>query len=158
MLGIFKKKISVCAPFDGRTMDMTEVRDPVFAQLMMGDGCAIIPASGDVFAPVPGRVELIAGTRHAICLKTDEGLELMIHYGIDTVKYGGEGFDMKAAVGQQVQVGNLLCHADMDYFKKQGVDLTSPILVLDSDKFSVVNKQLGKEVTAGEPIFSVVRK
>ena len=126
VLGIFKKKISVCAPFDGRTMDMTEVRDPVFAQLMMGDGCAIIPASGDVFAPVPGRVELIAGTRHAM--------------------------------GQQVQVGDLLCHADMDYFKKQGVDLTSPILVLDSDKFSVVNKQLGKEVTAGEPIFSVVRK
>ena len=60
VLGIFKKKISVCAPFDGRTMDMTEVRDPVFAQLMMGDGCALIPASGDVLAPVSGRVELVA--------------------------------------------------------------------------------------------------
>ena len=55
VLGIFKKKISVCAPFDGRTMDMTEVRDPVFAQLMMGDGCALIPASGDVLAPEPPR-------------------------------------------------------------------------------------------------------
>ena len=87
VLGIFKKKISVCAPFDGRTMDMTEVRDPVFAQLMMGDGCALIPASGDVLAPVSGRVELVAGTGHAICLKTEEGLELMIHYGIDTVKF-----------------------------------------------------------------------
>ena len=128
VLGIFKKKISVCAPFDGRTMDMTEVRDPVFAQLMMGDGCALIPASGDVLAPVSGRVELVAGTGHAICLKTEEGLE------------------------------ELLCHADMDFFKKQGVDLTSPILVLDSNQFAVVNKQLGKDVTAGEPIFSVVRK
>ena len=146
VLGIFKKKISVCAPFDGRTMDMTEVRDPVFAQLMMGDGCALIPASGDVLAPVSGRVELVAGTGHAICLKTEEGLELMIHYGIDTVKFAGKGFE------------DLLCHADMDFFKKQGVDLTSPILVLDSNQFAVVNKQLGKDVTAGEPIFSVVRK
>ena len=65
---------------------------------------------------------------------------------------------MKAAVGQQVRGGDLLCHADMDFFKKQGVDLTSPILVLDSNQFAVVNKQLGKDVTAGEPIFSVVRK
>ena len=97
VLGIFKKKISVCAPFDGRTMDMTEVRDPVFAQLMMGDGCALIPASGDVLAPVSGRVELVAGTGHAICLKTEEGLELMIHYGIDTVKFAGKGFEVKAA-------------------------------------------------------------
>lgn len=158
VLGIFKKKISVCAPFDGRTMDMTEVRDPVFAQLMMGDGCALISASGDVLAPVSGRVELVAGTGHAICLKTEEGLELMIHYGIDTVKFAGKGFEVKAAVGQQVRVGDLLCHADMDFFKKQGVDLTSPILVLDSNQFAVVNKQLGKDVTAGEPIFSVVRK
>ena len=110
VLGIFKKKISVCAPFDGRTMDMTEVRDPVFAQLMMGDGCALIPASGDVLAPVSGRVELVAGTGHAICLKTEEGLELMIHYGIDTVKFAGKGFEVKAAVGQQVRVGDLLCH------------------------------------------------
>lgn len=158
MLGIFKKKISICAPFDGRTIDMTEVGDPVFAQLMMGDGCAIVPTSGDVFAPVSGRVELIAETKHAICLKTNEGLELMIHYGIDTVKHEGKGFDVKAVVGQQVRVGDLLCRADMDYFQKQGVDLTSPILVLDSSQFSVTDKQLGKEVTAGTPIFSVVRK
>ncbi|WP_460643409.1 PTS sugar transporter subunit IIA [Lacrimispora brassicae] len=155
---MFKKKISVCAPFDGIAMDITEVEDAVFAQLMIGDGCAIRPVSGDVFAPVSGRVELIAETGHAICLKTAEELEIMIHYGIDTVSLEGEGFDVKVEAGQQVKVGELLCHVDMEYFKAQNIDLTSPVLVLDSDKFAVVNKQLGKEVTAGEPLFSVVRK
>ena len=70
VLGIFKKKISVCAPFDGRTMDMTEVRDPVFAQLMMGDGCALIPASGDVLAP--GRTGG-TGCRDRACHMPEDG-------------------------------------------------------------------------------------
>ena len=96
MFKLFKKKeISIYAPFDGDVMDIKDVADPVFSQLMMGDGCAILPTSGIICAPVSGTVTFIINTNHAVCITTDEGLELIVHYGIDTVKYGGKGFDMK---------------------------------------------------------------
>ena len=170
MLGLLMKKISVSAPFDGTTMDITEVNDAVFAQLMMGDGCAVMPVYGEVHAsveahapvevhaPVAGRIELIAETKHAICIKTPEGLEIMLHCGIDTVKFGGEGFEILVEAGQQVRAGDLLCRCDMEYFQSNAVDLTSPILVLNSDQYAIVKKQLGKRVAAGDEIFTVVKK
>ena len=174
MFKLFKKKeISICAPFDGDVMDIKDVADPVFSQLMMGDGCAILPTSGIICAPVSGTVTFIINTNHAVCITTvtfiintnhavcittDEGLELIVHYGIDTVKYGGKGFDMKVSVGQKVKAGDILYHCDMEFFRAYSVDLTSPIVVTNGDLFKIIRKKLKNGVKTGEEIMVISKK
>lgn len=153
-----KKVIEILAPFDGETIDIATVNDPVFSQLMLGDGCAIIPSSGDVYAPVTGKIVVVAETAHSVCLKTSQGMELMIHYGIDTVKHGGNGFAMKVENDQEVQAGELLFHCDQEYFTTQGVDMTSPILIINGDSFEIKEKYLQKKVRAGDVILKVTPK
>ena len=159
MFNFFKKKdISVYAPFDGDVIDIRDVKDPVFSQLMMGDGCAIVPTSGTIYAPVSGTVTFIINTNHAVCITTDEGLELIVHYGIDTVKYGGKGFDMKVSVGQKVKAGDILYHCDMEFFRAYSVDLTSPIVVTNGDLFKIIRKKLKNGVKTGEEIMVISKK
>lgn len=158
MFNLFKKSIDIIAPFDGKTIDITEVKDPVFAQLMMGDGMAIIPSSEDIYAPVEGTIEVIAESNHSVCIKSKQGLELIIHYGIDTVKYHGQGFEMKVKLGQTVKPGDLLYHCNSQFFIDNKIDLTSPVLVLNGDKFKIINKQLNKTIKKGEVLFTVVKK
>ena len=159
MFKLFKKKeISIYAPFDGDVMDIKDVADPVFSQLMMGDGCAILPTSGIICAPVSRTVTFLINTNHAVCITTDEGLELIVHYGIDTVKYGGKGFDMKVSVGQKVKAGDILYHCDMEFFRADSVDLTSPIVVTNGDLFKIIRKKLKNGVKTGEEIMVISKK
>lgn len=159
MFNFFKKKdISVYAPFDGDVIDIRDVKDPVFSQLMMGDGCAIVPTSGTIYAPVSGTVTFIINTNHAVCITTPEGLELVVHYGVDTVKHGGKGFDMKVSIGQKVNVGDILYRCDMEYFRANNVDLTSPIVITNGDAFKITKKNLKNNAKTGEEIMVISKK
>lgn len=155
---IKNNNISICAPFDGDVIDITEVKDPVFSQMMMGDGCAILPKTGIIYAPVSGTVTFIINTNHAVCITTPEGLELILHYGIDTVKYGGDGFNMKVSVGQKVKAGDVLYQCDMEYFKTNNVDLTSPIVIANSDAFKIIKKNIKNGIKTGEEIMVITKK
>ena len=143
------------SPFAGKTMDITEVKDPVFSQGMLGDGCAILPDSGDIYAPVGGEISVIADTLHSVCIRTPQGLELIIHYGIDTVKYKGTGFEMNVKVGQKIRTGELLYRCDREYFLNHGVDMTSPVVIANGEKFIIKKKCLHKNVLPGDVIMKL---
>ncbi len=158
MLKFFKPRpIEIYSPLDGETISINKINDQVFSQGMVGEGVAIIPQSTEIISPVDGTVSIIAETNHSVCIVTKEGLELIIHYGLDTVKYKGKGFEMKVKVGQRVNKGDVLFKADDQFFKERNVDLTSPVLVLNGDDFIVENINTKENIKAGKDILFMVK-
>ena len=123
--GVTEEVISVV---DGQVVPVTEVKDPVFAGKMMGDGFAVEPTDGNVYAPVTGVVTTVFPTKHAYGLLTDDGLEVLVHIGLDTVDLEGKPFEAKVSDGQRVQAGDLLAVVDFDAVKAAGKE-TSVIVV-----------------------------
>lgn len=159
MFNLFKKKsVEILAPFAGKVIPIEEVKDDIFAQKMMGDGVAIVPSEGEIHAPIKGVVSAVANTNHAIGITSPEGIELIVHYGIDTVKHKGQGFEVFVKQGQKVEAGDLLIKADMNYFNECGVDLTSPVLVTNSSEFNIEEKAIGKSVGQGQVLYIVNKK
>ncbi|MBS5950307.1 MAG: beta-glucoside-specific PTS transporter subunit IIABC [Clostridium sp.] len=127
--------IEISSPMEGKVVSLSEVPDSTFADGLVGKGLAIIPSSGIVKSPFKGRVTTIIPTKHAIGLTSNEGIELLIHIGIDTVKLKGDGFTLKVYKGQEVNIGDELIEFDINLIKEQGLDLISPIVVTNIDEF-----------------------
>lgn len=106
-------------PISGRVLPLSKVEDAVFSSGAMGDGIAIDPTDNKVYAPFDGSVEFIADTKHAVGLKSDDGVELLIHVGMDTVKMNGKGFDVKTKVNQRVKEGDLLLEFDRNEIQRR---------------------------------------
>ena len=134
---------TVVAPMTGECIDMTTVPDPVFASLAMGNGVAIEPTEGGIYAPVTGTVTMVAGTGHAIGLLADDGTEILIHAGIDTVELNGEPFTVKVAANDQVKAGQLLIEADLDAIKAAGKPATTMVIVTNTDDYASVEQNYG---------------
>lgn len=135
MLGIFKKKtINLMMPIEGQVIKIEEVPDPAFSQKMLGDGFAIKPSKGKVYSPVRGKIVQRFPTNHAIGIESTEGLEILIHFGINTVELNGEGFKNHVDVGDVVEAGALLLEVDLDYVKGQEKSLITPIVFTKSDQ------------------------
>ncbi len=158
MFNFIKKKLEVVSPFDGMVVDVTDIKDPVFSQKMMGDGIGLIPTSDEIRSPIDGIVEVVAPTKHAVVVKSAEGIEIIVHYGIDTVKYQGKGFEFVVKEKDIVNKGDLLFKCNSGLFKKENVDLSSPILLIDGTNYQVIDKQIGKTVKTGELIYRVIKK
>lgn len=142
MLGMFQKKvIKLQSPIPGRIVDLIEVPDQVFAEKMMGDGFAVIPSRGSVVSPFDGEVVMVFRTKHAVGLRSKEGLELLIHVGLDTVELNGEGFVAKVKDGDKIKIGDVLLEFDMDYIKQHGKDLISPIIITNMDRIKSLEMQ-----------------
>lgn len=124
-----RHKLTLYAPMEGALLPLEHVADPVFSEKMMGDGIAIVPSHGDVVAPAKGEIVQIAPSKHAIGLRTEDGAELLIHVGLDTVELGGVPFHVHVNVGDQVDVGQRLLTADLEYIKQAGKDPVTPIVV-----------------------------
>ena len=129
------------APFAGQIISMVDVKDPVFAQKMMGDGFAIIPSSNEVASPVEATIEVLYPTGHAIGLRCDDGVEILIHLGIDTVKSKSNSFKILKAVGDRVVPGDLIVRMDLTKLIKEGYDMTSPIVFLSGQKLVGIKTQ-----------------
>jgi PTS system sucrose-specific IIC component len=134
---------TVVAPMTGECIDMTTVPDPVFASLAMGNGVAIEPTEGGIYAPVSGTITMVAGTGHAVGLLADDGTEILIHAGIDTVELNGEPFDIKVAAGDAVKAGQLLIEADLDAIKAAGKPATTMVIVTNSDDYASITQTYG---------------
>lgn len=128
------------APVQGRVMDLSEVEDQVFSQKLMGDGFAIEPSEGKVYAPYSGEVTVAFPTGHAYGLKADNGKEILIHIGMDTVELDGKGFTSHVKQGDRVKQGDLLVEVDLDYIKSQGKQTVTPIIFTDGTTVEVVKK------------------
>jgi PTS system beta-glucosides-specific IIC component len=116
---------------------LSEVSDPAFAEKMMGEGVAIIPDGGTVFAPFAGVVDTVADTAHAVGLRSDEGIELLIHVGLETVRLKGAAFTLHVGEGQRVEAGAPLLDFDLQAILAAGCDTATPITVINGDAFEV---------------------
>ena len=142
----FKKILS---PLNGKICKLEEVPDEVFSQKMLGDGVAVIPTDGTICSPVSGVVSQITDTLHAYCITSDDGLDILIHFGIDSVKLKGEGFEALVKEGDKVTPGTPICKADIEFIKEKGYNLHTPVLITNMDDIKNI-KTLEGEVKAGE--------
>ena len=135
------------APMAGAAVPVTEVPDPTFAEGLLGDGIAIIPTDGKVYAPCDATVEMMFTTGHAVSLSNAAGAEILIHVGLETVGLEGKPFKVHVASGDKVKKGQLLMEADLEAIKAAGLNTITPMLVCNTDEFSTFNKTVGKDVT-----------
>ena len=137
---------SVFAPINGKVISLDEVPDPVFSDRVLGEGCAIIPEDGKIYSPVNGKISSIADTRHAYGIESDDGLEILIHFGLETVSLKGQGFTSHVKVGDNVKVGDLIAEADIKSLKQHNINLITPVLICDGieNKIMTVNEGMVK--------------
>jgi PTS system sucrose-specific IIC component len=131
----------VVAPVDGKIIPLEEVDDPTFAKKLVGDGFAIEPENGNIYSPINGVVESIFPTKHALTLKTDSGISILIHMGIDTVALNGEGFDIPVKEGQKITIGDQLATVDLNYLVEAGKKITIIVLFPEYKQDIQVGKQ-----------------
>jgi phosphocarrier protein FPr/phosphocarrier protein len=143
------------APLAGWAAPLDEVPDPVFADRMMGEGLAIDPTGDAMFAPCAGVVLKVHDARHAVTLRTDNGADILIHLGIDTVALKGDGLVAHVADGQRVAAGERLVSFDLDLLAQRAPSLMTPVLVTNPDAFRLRVIAVGREVAVGEPILQL---
>jgi sugar PTS system EIIA component len=131
----FKKpKLEIFAPVNGEIIPIEHVPDPVFSEKMMGDGIAIIPSEGNICSPVAGKIIQVAPTKHAIGILAEDGTEILIHIGLETVALKGEGFSVVVNVGDKVSVGQLLITVDLEFIKTNAKSIVTPIVITNSNE------------------------
>lgn len=145
MFGFFKKKNKkeVCtesklvAAVSGKVLPLSEVPDPVFAQKMAGDGIAIDPTDDVVVAPADGELSLVFNTKHAFAMTLENGAELLVHIGVDTVSLEGQGFEQLVEAGTKVTAGTPIMKIDREFIKSKGLSLMTPVLITNPDLFEL---------------------
>ena len=125
------KRFGIAAPISGEAIPLDKVPDPVFADKVLGDGCAIIPDNGKIYSPVDGKISSVAETFHAYGITSDDGIEIMVHFGLETVALKGEGFTPHVKAGDRVKKGDLIAEADIDFLKSKNINLITPVLICD---------------------------
>ena len=149
-------KITISSPLNGEIINLNEVKDETFASEMMGKGIAINPTEGKVVSPINGTVQMIFKTKHAIGLKSEDGAEILIHIGMDTVQLDGKHFTAHVKDGDKVKVGDTLVEFDMDAIKKEGYELVTPVIITNTMEYlEIVPKEI-KSVNAGEDIITIL--
>jgi sugar PTS system EIIA component len=126
-------EIIIEAPLTGEMNSLSEVPDPVFAEKMMGDGFAITPSEGVVVAPISGEIVQLFHTKHAVGIRSNEGVEVLIHVGLETVKLNGEGFEAHVSEGQKVNAGDKLLTFDINYIKENAKSIITPVIFTNGD-------------------------
>ncbi len=149
-----KKDITIAAPVKGECIPISEVSDPTFAEEILGKGMAIKPTEGKFYAPCDGTISTLFPTGHAIGLTTSDGVELLIHVGLDTVQLKGQFFSTKVEVNQTVKKGDLLLEADIAEISKAGYDTVTPMLICNSDDYSKIECKKAGSVTPGEDVIT----
>ena len=159
LLSNFENKVSkmeIGSPLTGKLVPLSEVPDKTFAEGIVGQGVGIIPSEGVVKAPFQGIVSAITDSRHAIGLTSDEGVELLIHIGIDTVNLGGDGFELLVKEGQKVKKGDSILLFDMEKIKNAGFDLISPVLITNTAVYDAVKNMTNQEtVCFSDPVLQI---
>ncbi len=147
--------IRIGAPTAGKLVSIKEVSDPTFSEEVLGKGAAIIPADGKFYAPVDGTISTIFPTGHAAAITSSEGVEILIHIGLDTVKLEGKHFTIHVEEGQEVKRGDLLLEADLDQIKAEGYDIITPVIICNSDEYSEIQMMEPGDVAQGDDILKL---
>ena len=161
-MGFFKKLFgtpvdTLCAPMAGKAVAITEVPDPTFAEGMLGNGIAIIPAEGKVYAPCDATVDMMFPTGHAVSLIADFGAEILIHVGLETVGLEGKPFTVHVNSGDKVKKGDLMIEVDLEAVKAAGLNTITPILVCNTPDYPTFNTKVGKDVTNADVVIELAK-
>jgi len=157
MFNIFKKNKQVHlvnSPLNGKLIDLSKVPDQVFAERIVGDGVAIEPQEGILVSPVEGEIKQLFPTKHAIGIKAESGLEILVHIGIDTVELDGKGFKKFVDEGQTVEVGTKLIEFNLEYIKQNATSIITPIVVTNLEE-QEINVIAESEIKIEEKLFEV---
>ena len=142
----------------GTAIPLSQVNDVTFASEVLGKGIAVIPEKGEVVAPCDATVETVFDTKHAVGMSTESGVELLIHIGINTVELGGKYYTTHVKDGDQVKKGQLLVSFDMDKIKEAGYDVTTPLIVTNSDDYRDVKILHEGMVTPEDKVLEIVKE
>lgn len=149
------KSIVISSPVNGVAADLSTAPDEAFAGRMMGDGAAVVPEQGVVYAPEDGEIAFVFDTKHAIGFLTDSGVSLLLHIGIDTVKLDGSGFEALVETGQHVAKGTPMLKLDLDYLKENAPSIVSPIICTELEDNQKIRLLKEGTVQAGEALFAI---
>lgn len=152
------KIISLKAVEDGRTIPMDEVNDQTFAQELLGPGIAIVPSNGTVVSPIDGTIATVMDTKHAVCIQGEDGLELIVHAGLDTVELNGKYYQTYKEIGDQVKAGDVLLEFDLEEITKAGYDVTTPIVITNLGDYKITKCLTGQQVKAGEEVIQLTKR
>lgn len=152
-----KGKTTMVAPINGTMIPLEQVKDEAFSKGVLGKGAAIIPEEGKVYAPVDGVVEMIFDTKHAIGLMGDNGVQVLIHVGIDTVELGGKYFETKVSQGDVIKAGQLLLEFNTKEIKAAGYDIVTPIIISNSDEYLDILPVQKDKISVGETFLTVLK-
>lgn len=149
------KTITLYSHMNGTAVKLEDVEDEVFSQKILGEGAAVEPSEGKLYAPCDGKIDSVFDTKHAVNMVSHDGVEILLHIGIDTVKLGGQYFEAHVSDGQEVKKGDLLISFDMDKIKAAGYKVTTPLIIGNTDDFASVEPVAQNSVSAGDMILKI---
>jgi len=149
--------IDIIAPISGDIVAIEDVPDVVFAEKIVGDGIAIRPTGNKMVAPCDGEIGKIFETNHAFSLESTSGIELFVHFGIDTVELKGEGFTRIAQEGQKVKMGDTIIEFDLEVLKKKAKSILTPVVISNMDEIKELQKMSGSVEVATDPVLKIVK-
>jgi PTS system beta-glucosides-specific IIC component len=153
-----KRRTVIFSPAAGKLIPMSQVNDPTFSEEILGKGFAIYPSEGKVVSPVSGIIEQVFRTCHAISLVSDDGADILIHVGLNTIELKGKFFKPHCNEGDVVLPGDLILEFDIKNISGAGYDITSPIVICNSNEFEGFTEQIERNVSIGDEILSLKRK
>lgn len=159
MFGIFKKKtnkIELGTPAKGQAVPLKEVSDPTFGEEILGKGVAVRPEEGKIYAPADGEISLLFDTLHAVSMTSTDGVEILIHIGLDTVALKGEHFTAHVKTYDSVKKGDLLIEVDLEKVKAAGYDVITPVIICNTDDFASVEAVTGS-VVPGDTVLELTK-
>lgn len=152
------KRIEIGSPMAGEIAALSDVGDAAFATGILGKGVAIRPVSGRVAAPCDGTVDVMFEAGHAVSLKGEQGVEILIHVGVDTVELKGRHFTAHCAAGDAVKRGQLLIEFDKAAIEAAGYDIITPVVICNSEEYSITKAEAGKQAAQGDVIIMLEAK
>ena len=153
-----KNTLNIFSPLNGKIVPLNDVPDSVFSEKMLGDGCAIIPNDGKIYSPVNGRVSSVIDSHHAYGFVSDEGVEVLVHFGLETVALKGEGFVPHVKEGDSVRAGDLVCEVDIKLLKEKGINTVTPVIISGGAERFSMNISSGEAVASKTQLITLSEK
>ncbi|MCI9410071.1 MAG: PTS transporter subunit EIIC [Oscillospiraceae bacterium] len=148
-------EIMMYSHLNGTVVDLEDVEDDVFSQKILGEGIAVEPSEGKLYAPCDGKVDSVFDTKHAVNILSSDGAEVLLHIGIDTVKLGGKHFESHVSDGQEIKKGDLLITFDIEAIKVEGYKVTTPLIIGNTDDYSAIAAAAQGKISAGSKILKI---
>lgn len=153
-----EKEIIIAAPVKGELVGIDKVNDVTFSQETLGKGVAIEPAEGKIYAPADGTVSSVISTGHAVAITSKDGVELLVHVGLETVELKGKYFKTHVKEGQAVKEGDLLIEVDLEKTREEGYDMIVPVVIMNTEAFSEITSEVNRKINHGDEIVKIKRR